>query len=376
MPKATQSPVLAATPKADLGSEQSLHDKIRGLIALQSRATNPHEAASAAEKMQALLQKHNLTRAQVEGSKEQADDPLKARREKLEHNRTGMFQYQRDLMRTLAINNFCLYNLDTKFKADVEGRSWGWTEDRNDYVKGRKFKAHTIIGRVENVRATTMMYDYLLDLMNGINPYKNSIVTSDRLLWLQGCTEAVCERLVEQRTGRQKREEGKKGKQTPGLVRLADLYSSEEDLNSDFKRGRKPGTTARLRLEREAADREWEEEQRKIELAVEAKEKELIKSGVSSNDAWYLARGREVPPPPKPWRIERASRQQQSRGYGLRRASWEAEYARESAQERRRESAAFKSGRKQGERIGLGGGLKAGKSVEGGRSLTDGGGRD
>ncbi len=206
----------------------------------------------------------------------------------------------------------------------------------------RYVRLHEIIGRVENVQATTLMYDYLLGVMRNLNPYKGED-RGNAQLWLQGCTETLCLRLTEQRTGRQAKDDDKA--QAPGLVRLADLYGNEEDLNNDFRMGHEPGTTAKKRLEREAKER-----------AIEAKEQDLINKGTDSDDAWYLARGRLVPPP-EPAQVQRRSRSSYSWG-GNR--GWSKEYREQT----RRESTAFRAGKAKGRDIGLGGSIGAGKAID------------
>jgi hypothetical protein len=170
---------------------------------------------------------------------------------------------------------------------------------------------------------------------------------SERLLWLSGCVEEICNRLLERRTG----EEQKDRANVPGLVRLADLYGTEEELNKDFLRGYEPGTTARRRREQEARDAEYERQ----EEEASKREEELIAKGTDSHDAYYLARNLAVPTR-QPGHVQRGSyRRSSSRSYGYSQA--------EMREYERRNSAAFKAGRAKGRELGLGGNVGSGKAL-------------
>lgn len=323
-----------------VNAEDSIVSRIQRLMAIADRSTNEHEAALAASRMQDLLQEHNLTRAEVEGREgingAAQDDPLSATRTQKSHNRSALYTYQRDLMRTIAKNNFCMYFVRDRKKLDPASI--------NDLPLRYKYvKAHSLIGRSENVSASILMYDYLLDTMLRLNPYKTASERSSSMLWLQGCTETICERLEQQRTGREQAQEN--AAQTPGLVRLADVYGNEHDLNEDFRRGLKPGTTCKRRLEQEAERRE-----------IDRKEKELVAAGMDADDAWHVARGYPKPDrTPQPIIRESKSR---SRSYYTR--GWASEWAKEEHDRSKRNHPAYKAGKAQGRDMGLGGALKEG----------------
>ena len=343
-------------PEAPSLAEDGIVKKIRKLMDLADRAGTQYEAALAAQRMQELLQKYNLSRADVE-SRTAVDSTVldsipNAPREKSDvADRTALYKYQRDLMQTIAKNNFCMYFTSTRYVYDPLGKHRRWLADSESYCNCRKLKVHTLIGRSDNVTASTLMYDYLLDAMHRLLPFAGiDRVGQAAHLWLAGCADTLIERLDAQREGREKT----KRAQTPGLIRLADLYSNEDDLNNDFRRGWEPGTTCKRRLERQAEDAKWEAEQAELKR----KEEELVAAGTDPSDAYYLARGEEVPPP-RPAQVERRPRRSYYMPSYYR--SDQAEYKREQREEARRNHPSFQGGREQGKNIGLGGRLKTRK---------------
>lgn len=339
---------------------QPIIERIQKLMRLSS-SSNEHEASLAGERMQELMQQWNLTRSDVEGTETSvSDDPLKAQREKKQHDASALYAYQQDLMRTIARNNFCLYMVGTQRIFTATGRFKQWNSETQEYVRYKRVKCHTLIGRSENVTAAMLMYDYLIDMMNRLMLYSGAERrSSDARMWLAGCAERLCERLAKQRTGAE-HNRNLEAKGTPGLIRLTDLYGSEEDLNEDFRRGCEPGTTARNRLEDEA-------ENRRIEEATE----KLKAEGHCWEEAYYLARGWRVPEN-VPRKVERETPEQEqerkreqakrdkkhlsSRGRSS--GGWTQKDQREWD---RKHSSAFAAGRRSGDNVGLGGSLGTGK---------------
>lgn len=322
--------------------EESILERIKKLMALADSAANQHEAALAANRMQALLQEHNLTRAEVESHARdnEPESPLTAQRESLTHERSAMYTYQADLMSTVAKGNFCMHAVIVKSIPDPNGRYIR----RSDDVRVRKAKVHMVIGRSDNVAVTITMYDYLIETMNRLLPFEGSERRStDARLWLAGCAESLCDRLTSQRTKREREEQlaSRRRANTPGLVLLKDVYATEQELNLDFCKGLAPGTTTKQRLEDEAEERQ-----------IKAKFEELVKSGTTRHDAWFLARDMEVPGP-NPQKISRVSRS--TRSY---RRENHAEWRKDQREYERRNHPSFKDGKLRGEEIGLGGSLK------------------
>lgn len=313
---------------------QSIIDRIKKCLAL-SASDNPHEAALAAERMQTLLQDHNLTLADIEG-RTPDESPFASREQQEQTKRPAIYAWQRDLMEKIAEGNFCLHFIQERKVRDPKGGHAMWSELEQDYIACRRTKRHVLIGRSDNVTATTLMFDYLLDTMDKLAP---RITPAQRTIWFEGCAETLCERLDAQRRGRVKEEVN----QAPGLVRLSDLYGNEEDLNNDFRRGYKPGTTAQKRREEEAE-----------QLEIKKKEEELIKNGTAVEDAWYLARGYDVPSREPQKIVKRSS---SNRGGGRTPSGWTQKDQREW---NRRNSSTFKEGKRRGHDIGLGGSLGQG----------------
>lgn len=334
---------------------QPVIDRLRKLMAMAERGTE-HEAALAGERMQAVMQEYNLTRADI-GQEDGPEDPTKVRREEKKHDRSALYVYQQDLMKTVGKNNFCIYVLGSRRVFDKDGRFIDHSDpERRRY---KRSKCHVLVGRSENVTAAILMYDYLIDAMERVMPYVGmKRRSSDARLWLLGCTHRVCERLVAQRTGAEV-SRGVEADGTPGLVRLADLYGSEEDLNNDFKRGWEPGKTARLRRE---------------DARVKAEEMRLKKAGHCWEEAWYLARGQEVPSN-VPQRMERETPEQEQARREAQAKRNNQYTSRSTGRSRdwtdkdqrnwdRKNSPAYKSGQRAGENIGLGGALKSGVKGE------------
>lgn len=323
-------------------------ERLKKLIAMADRGTE-HEAALASERMQALLQEFNLTRADVESRGEDVEETAAtAKRERMEHDRSAIYVYQRQLMTNIAENNFCMHFIRTRRVKTGKINRWG------DYETQRR-TSHLLIGRSENVQATILMYDYLIDTMHRLLPSNIDKRSSEAKLWLLGCSETLCERLHKQRTGKEKEQESDG---TPGLVRLADLYGDEHDLNQDFRKGVDPGTTARERRERQSEMAE-----------IERKQKELTIGGMDADDAWYVARGEEVPTSREPAQIEKETPSQRRRREEAEAKRedrehdrWRRERWKESA---KRASPSFRAGKAKGHDIGLGGSIGGGaKAIE------------
>jgi hypothetical protein len=356
-------------------AQKTLINKLRALARMADEASTPDEAALASRRMQELLLKHNLTRADIEAKSaedESAPPPEDAQRERLTTDRPAMYKYQRDLMETIALNNFCMYWSREKKQAGA-GSGWMYLESKCEgcggegkvggklsqsvacekcegkgtyqkYVKAKWVKVHEILGRSENVVASVIMYNYLIETMHRLLPYRGvERRSAEANMWLAGCAEVLCGRLVEQRRGREKRVVRRN--QTPGLVRLTDLYGTEEDLNNDFRRGVAAGTTAKERLE----------EEREV-ARIKAKEKELVTGGMDQEDAWYVARDYDVPDR-SPSQVVKESRPRSYSG----RSSYSG-WSRWDRERQRREHPSFRAGQESGKGIGLGGALKKGDS--------------
>ena len=211
--------------------------RIQKLLALANDDRgNENEAAAASAKVQALLAEYNLEMSQVQETTDAPD----AGRETAEYDDVIVHDWQVDLMSRIAQNNFCLH------------------VTRADYNTAPPTRRHSLIGRGINVLTTRQVYDYLNASMNRLNPFTDRRRVKARRSWFEGCAERLSTRLYEQRgrsemESRQARKDGPRGNGSDLI--LSEVYSSEDDLNRDFRWGYAPGTTARQRAESMA---KWE----------------------------------------------------------------------------------------------------------------------
>lgn len=215
---------------------ESVVTKIRKLLALANDARgNENETSVAAEMAQKLLTEYNLDMAQLgEGATDTGD----AAREKLNEEIAVVYPWQASLIEALSKNNFCLTWTERVFAKPT----WG-----SDIARWRK--RQRMIGKRVNLIVTIETYKYLVAAMERLCPYEDKRSRSNRS-WYQGCADHLVNRLNIQRwvaeaESRKKNNEAPRGDGS-SLV-LADVYSSEEDLNNDLRFGYAPGTTAARR---------------------------------------------------------------------------------------------------------------------------------
>jgi hypothetical protein len=333
----------------------ALISRIQKLMAMANHAgSNENEAAVAAAKVQELLTEHNLDMASIGGA--EALSKAEART-KTPHNRAAMYQYQRDLMAALAENNFCMHFIQEMNKPDPRSKRDVLVDGQ--WVRGRSVKCHVLLGREVNVVTTRMTYDYLVDAMDRLLPWQGMEKRGkDALLWLAGCTDRLVERLAARRAemeaeSRKKAEEEKVRSRHPGaasqgnaLVVLTDVYGSEAELNQDALYGLEPGTTAAERRKREA---------------IRAAEQKLREEGHSWNDAYYLARGMEIPKvparpvetaPAKPMSPSERRRREEAAQRANQRF-WDRQARQEYSERQKKSHPSYKAGKDKGDAIGL-----------------------
>lgn len=220
--------------------------RIRKLLALAGNNSNENEAASAASKAQDIMRDYNLTLAELgEGSPGQAPD-ADATRTRMDTGIAAARDWCNSLMAAIAKNNFCAHwtSMAVSRRADGTG-------------KLRNRSRHNLIGRQANVTVTIETYKYLVGAMERLCPYTDARDRSS-ISWFTGCADRLVVRLDRQRAdseaaSRTRRQEPGRG--NGSSIVLADVYSSEEDLNRDMRYGYPAGTTATRRREQEAADR-------------------------------------------------------------------------------------------------------------------------
>ena len=272
----------------------SLRTRIQKLLMLSAYNNNEHEAQAAAEKVQALLAEYNLDMSQVTETTDAPDPDTQREKIDMGHDDT---EWRRRLMRAIAVNNFCMH----------------WTSWADD------IPSHQLVGRHVNVITTKQVYEYLTATVERVNPFVDKR-TKARRSWFDGCSERLITRLYQQRYDAERASAATPTQQRGNgtdLV-LANVYSTEEELNHDFMYGNPPGTRAR-----ENADwAKWREEQR------------------------------NAPPVPKAMPIKETATQRAKREAQERRSQkqWERQRAKEDA---KRDHDAYAMGDNAGNQIGL-----------------------
>jgi len=243
-------------------TENAIVAKIRKLLAIQTAAgATEAEAANAATLVQRLLQAHNLEMSEVEAKA--GAGAIHEERRKTDIDMAAMYGYQRELMQTIAKNNFCMYFVEER-KVPHERKSGQF----------RVAKRHVLLGRKANIVSSEIMYNYLIQTMDRLLPWQGMEKRGkNTLLWLAGCTDRLTMRLRDERRKQERESEQAKAEQkarashpgaAPGenALVLSEVYSSEEDLNTDALRGLEPGSTARKRKEYDAWYAKWLAERR------------------------------------------------------------------------------------------------------------------
>lgn len=149
-------------------------DKMRKLLAL-SKSPNEHEAARAAERVQALLVRYNLSLVDVEkgpASEIDADYNL----------RTTPYKWRRTLGTSLAKMYFTRYFYSTL----KDGKT--------------VYDAHGFIGERQNIMVAKMMFEYLIKTidrlaMNGAKVLPEAQRSPYRTDFRKGCSYKLCERI-------------------------------------------------------------------------------------------------------------------------------------------------------------------------------------
>jgi hypothetical protein len=229
---------------------EALIDRARKLMAMTvERGASETEAATAARILQQMMAEHNLSFTHIEATGGTTSTGGTRTRENV--GRRQVYQWQRSLMKAVASMNFCT-SLE-RFEHRMRGPAI--------------FDGYDLIGRIDNVTTATLMFDYLLATIERLARAEvNNDPTQFFTRYAHSFKEGVSDRLVERlRTQRDEivAEQERKAKEAaaaqptgctlPAL--LSDVFNSEAELNNDMVNDWEPGTTARKRMEREAADR-------------------------------------------------------------------------------------------------------------------------
>ncbi len=246
--------------------DKSIINRIQKLLALAAKdsGATESEANSAMEKAQAIMSEHNLTMATIAATGKAGTEA----RTKEGLDGQAMFDYQRDLMSAIAETNYCYVSIIYSHK-------------------GRSTKAigYRLIGTESNVMTTKVMFEYLMQTINRLvlievnNDYRQRM-SRYAISWCTGCANRLRDRIKERHDNyladqKKEADQTRKAAQHPAspshgalVVVMEDYAQKERDLNEDFRMGREPGATARLRSERDA--KEKERRQKKIAEALAA----------------------------------------------------------------------------------------------------------
>lgn len=256
----------------ELTEEQnSIIEKVQKLLNLANKNPNEAEAAAATAKAQALLTAYNLDLAMV--SEVSTGD---AKREK-DRLKGGAYIYQRELWRSVARLNFCLYWTSRRF-VHFQRRRKQWDGSIASVDVPKLQWHHMLVGRVVNVKATRIMAEYLEGAIErlvrdrlrnkatGEVPH-TELFSNWAVSYRTGAAYKVIEKIEERRDqmraeeNRKRNEAARNGVSTATALTIASYTDSELDANLDHVHGE--GWSAKRAAERAAqaqAAREAEEE--------------------------------------------------------------------------------------------------------------------
>ena len=224
----------------ELGAEAlAIIEKVKKLLALANNNDNEHQAAAASAKAMELLAAYNLDMASVgttSASGKREDSKLNG----------GLYGWQRDLWKAVAVLNFCLY------------------ECKKGNYKGSAYE-HRLIGRKENVVGATVMAQYLQQTVDRLaketaNERGLNVFCREMIAYREGVASRLYERLNQLRRDKLAEDERKAREQsaasrhpasasTSNALTLVSVIQTEADLNQDYVYGYEPGYTAHYRAE-------------------------------------------------------------------------------------------------------------------------------
>lgn len=244
---------------------QKVIETVQKLLNLASRNPNQAEATAAAAKAQSMLAAHNLEMSAVE----EASGVKSGRREKAKAL-GGMYQYQRDLWRSVCELNFCMYWNQLVWVCGKVQRYDAWDMKYRTIEDHYKSWEHRIVGRMVNTASSRVLGQYLEKaiedlLMDKLGERHDRPNTQRFSSWAvafrEGAVHDIVSRLHERREQvlteeRQSREADlsrmAKHHSTDRALTLADYSQAERDANVDFAVG-EDGWSARKRADRERA---------------------------------------------------------------------------------------------------------------------------
>lgn len=232
------------TPEQQKGIEQ-----IQKLLNLAAKNPNEHEAAAATAKAQELLVKYNLEAAVIERA-----SGKDGKREETKVD-GGFYQFQRDLWKSVAELNFCLYwtqmyratawrYVDRHGSKSMQ-KGEGKTRQNVGVLKYR----HALVGRVVNTRSTIVMAQYLQQAIERVTNERLSDDSNRTSSWAmsfrKGCAQGVIEKVEDEREEHLRAERDRRraaeragtGASTGSAMVLSTYIDEETDANMDFIHG-------------------------------------------------------------------------------------------------------------------------------------------
>lgn len=307
-----------------MSTTEKIIDKVRKLLALsKDGAATEAEAALAAARAAEIMEAHGLEMFAIERSGGEGEA-------RGNHQQSSSFgAWYEALIKVVCESFFCHVVVEQT---------------------GKKHMRFQVVGRKSAVVSSVEMYEYLRKTVWRLG--RESGVDNPRL-FRHGCAERVIERIRERHREtlvRQQREAEAARAASPGgasgglpAVTLVDHAQREADLNRDFLRGVKPGTTAAERDER------LRQQSEKDELYAE-----LQRQGIDKDVAWWMAyvgNTRE-----EAEAREQAARDRRSKEENDPKAKkkaddyWDRQYRRD---EKKRSHPSFQAGRVAGDAVGL-----------------------
>jgi len=305
------------------GISDRLIEKIQKLFALAGNNPNKAEAEVALNKAHELLEENNISMLEIERSTGKADNSRSD-----EKHSGALYKWQQAIWEGTAKMNFCRYF-----------RLRGMT-------KGSKYE-HRIVGRPSNATATQMMAEYLQGAIERYareyakdNDYA-SIFNRDVIIFREGMAAEITHRMWVTRWEREKAAKAAAAQNTGSTaVTLFGAQYHEEDLNTDYMNGWAPGTSSRMRAEREEIYRKWDAE---AKLKQQAHDHRMETDPIYRADFELRRAADEMAAEKKRKQQERNDKRRGNSGY----------YRRENEEDRRRNSVAFRDGFATGRKVGL-----------------------
>jgi hypothetical protein len=295
--------------------------------------SNENEAAAAMAKAQELLAKYNLDMAMVQSSRVEGGTALKEdKREEVKSQRTAMYRWQVKLCKAICEANFCWHwVVDTIDEYQISGGSF------KKHDRPRRVKRHVILGREDNTKVSGMMYEYLVDTIEKLVPFKGAErLSRSANSWREGCADRLIERIEEKTEAMKKANRTDSTSEAPAstAITVQGYFEKEYAANYDARYG--AGAYARAKAREAKREVEYKEREQQM------KEKEKERQRLLANET-----------PAQRAKREREEAKEQERQRKASERYWRSEDRKEEQEAMRRDHSAYHSGRRSANDIGL-----------------------